>query len=121
VIAGLKNDHLLPRMITSLWEIATIPPARTPGTIDSQQHALRLLLETRGGVEFVLARPKEEQEELRRRGVWDGPVIIRELAGLELKRRRLLVALADVDSRSRQILKDLKLSGSEGRSRGENS
>jgi hypothetical protein len=121
VIAGLKNDRLLPRMMTSLWGVVNTPPANTREQIATQQHALRLLLETRGGVEFVLARPKEEQEELRRRGVWDGPIIIRELAGLELKRRRLLVALADIDSRSRQILKDLKLGGSEGRSRGENS
>jgi hypothetical protein len=108
VIAGLQNDRLLPRMITSLWEIANTPPETTRAKINSQR-ALRTLLEVRGGVEFVLARPKEEQEELRRRGIWDGPIIIRELAGLELERRRLLVALTDIDSRSRQILRDLTL------------
>ena len=120
MIAGLKNDYLLSRMIKSLWEIANTPPESTRAKINSQR-ALRTLLEVRGGVDFVLARPKEEQEELRRRGIWGGPIIIRELAGLELERRRLLVALADIDSRSRQILRDLKLGGRDRRSRGDNS
>ena len=115
-----KYDYLLPRLITSLWEIANTPPQTTQEKANSQR-ALQQLLEVRGGVEFVLARPKEEQEELRRRGIWDGPIIIRELAGLELERRRLLVALTDIDSRSRQILRDLKLGGREGRSGKENS
>ena len=108
VVAGLKYDYLLPRMIKSLWEIVNTPPENTRAKINSQR-TLRTLLEVRGGVEFVLAKPKEEQEELRRRGIWDGTIIIRELAGLELERRRLLVALVDIDSRSRQILRDLKL------------
>jgi len=39
------------------------------------------------------------------------PVELRDLALLELKRRRLLKDLADVESQRRQLLREIKLTG----------
>ena len=108
-------DYILPDMIRSLWNITNTPPAETSGKLGTQRRALRLLLEIRGGVEFVITRPKEEREELVRRGIWPGEIILQELASVELQRRRLLLQLAEVDNRSRQILKNLCLRSTSGK------
>ena len=102
-------DYILPDMITSLWNITNTPPAETCGKLGTQRRALRLLLEIRGGVEFVITRPKEELEELVRRGIWQGQIILQELASLELQWRRGLLQMADLDQRRRQILRSLFL------------
>jgi hypothetical protein len=102
-------DHILPEMIRSLWKLTNTPPATTGGKVGAQRRAFRLLLEIRGGVEFVITRPKEELEELVRRGIWQGQIILQELASLELQWRRGLLQMADLDHRRRQILTSLFL------------
>lgn len=101
--------YILPEMIRNLWQVANTPPATTGGKLATQKRALRLLLEIRGGVEFVVSQPETALQELARRGVWQGRVILQELAKIELQRRRLLVDLADVECRSREILRDLRV------------
>ena len=95
-------------MIASLWKLVTRHPAENADKT-CQRRALRLLLQVRGGCEFVISRPNKELDELAQRGIWQEPVILQELAGLELQRRRLLSNLAHIDSQSRRILRDLKL------------
>jgi hypothetical protein len=61
------------------------------------------------GCDFVISRPNKELDELAQPGIWQGPVVLQELAGLELQRRRPLINLVHIDSQSRGILRDLKL------------
>ena|SRR5512133_2113637 len=103
---------LLPDMHISLWKLASTSLVKTGGKIGPQRRALRLLLEIRGGVEFVITRPKEELEGLIRFGIWQGEVILQELASLELQRRRMLLQMADLDQRRQQIISDLFLKAS---------
>jgi len=98
----VKADQILPRMWDSLWKLAN-GPGNALGNIGSQKRALKLLLEIRGGVEFVIGKSSVELEELQRRGVFGGTILLVELAGLELQRRQLLVELHKVDTRSREI------------------
>jgi hypothetical protein len=88
---NFDHDHLLPEMIRRLWNIANTLPAKTRGKVGAQRRAFRSLLEIRGGVEFVITRPEEELEQLVQRGIWQGQVILQELASLELQRRRGLL------------------------------
>ena len=97
------------KVITGLWELANTPPSKTRGKIGSQKRALKLLLEIRGEVEFVISRRPEELEELERRGICSNPAILQDLALLEIQRRRLMLDLAGIEARSRQILRDLGL------------
>ena len=98
----VKADQILPRMWDSLRKLAN-GPGNALGNIGSQKRALKLLLEIRGGVEFVIGKSSVELEELQRRGVFGGTILLVELAGLELQRRQLLVELHKVDTRSREI------------------
>jgi hypothetical protein len=104
----LKTDQILPRMWDSLWKLAN-GQGDTRGKMGSQKRALKLLLEIRGGVEFVISRRPEELEELERRGICSSPAILQDLALLEIQRRRLMLDLAAIEAHSRQILRDLGL------------
>jgi hypothetical protein len=94
------------QVLAKLWKVANLPSSDTLGKINVQQSAFRALLNLPGGADFVVCKPPEELDELRRRGIWAGIIILRELAGLELKRRQLLVDVADIDQQRRQILSD---------------
>lgn len=102
-------DHILPEMIRNLWRVANTPPVRTEWRVATQKRALRLLLVIRGGVDFVVSQPETALQELGQRGVWQGRIILQELAKIELQRRRLLVDLTDVERRSQEIVRDLRI------------
>jgi hypothetical protein len=79
-----------------VWELANMDPSKTAGKTGSQTHAFRLLLVTHGGIEFLASKPAIELEELGRRGVCSSNLhmILRQLAGVELRHRRLRQDLA---------------------------
>jgi hypothetical protein len=104
-------DEILPRMRPSLWNLANTPLDTTLGKRHAQKRALRVLLSIRGGIDYIISRPPEDLVELERRDIWDGPIMLRELARLELERRRLVGGLADIDRRRGQILRDLRIRG----------
>jgi hypothetical protein len=102
-----QYDEIMSSMHRSLWDIANTP-LKTTGKPGAQKHALRLLLNIRGGVNYVISRPPEELLELARRGIWDGPLVLGALAELELGRRRRVRELAELETCRRQILRDLR-------------
>ena len=70
-----------------------MPPSQTKGKTHVQRAAFRELLKVRGGVEFLVYRPAQELEELGLREVCSAELmtILRNLVGLEVERRRLLL------------------------------
>jgi hypothetical protein len=103
----MDRSQTLQKMREMLWSIANAPTARA-GSPTVQRNALRLLLEIVGGVSFLITRETEELEELARRGIWQGPIVLRELAGLELARRRGAVPVRVLERRQRKISRELK-------------
>src|ERR1700730_14727717 len=83
-------------IISQVWELANMDPNKTGGKTGSQTRAFRLLLVTHGGIEFIACRPATELEELGRRGVCSSNLhmILRQLAGVELRARGLRQDLA---------------------------
>jgi hypothetical protein len=51
-------------IITKLWKLLNTSPSKTGGLTGSQRAALKLLLEIRGGEEFMTSRPQGEIEGL---------------------------------------------------------
>ncbi len=92
--------------LTQLWDWASTPPGQTKGKTDSQQSAFKLLLDVPGGIEFIIYRPAEEIEELGRRKVCSAnlPMLLREMAGVESKRRQVRRGLADLELKWHRLL-----------------
>jgi hypothetical protein len=94
-------------IITWLWELANTTPSKTRGKkTGSQKSALKLLLDIRGGLEFIVRRPEEELEELERQGICSANLraVLRELARVELQRRQALRDLAGLELQERRLL-----------------
>jgi len=83
-------------IINGLWDMANTSPSKTRGKIGSQKSALRGLLSMKVGLDFIVRRPAAELDELGRREVCSPNLnaILRELAGVELLRRKTLRARA---------------------------
>ena len=95
-------------IISKVWELANTDPSKTGGKTGSQKRAFKMLLDIGGGVEFIVSRPVAELEELARRGVCSARVgtVLRELARVELQRRRALIDLADFTAQSRRLIRE---------------
>ena len=105
-------------IITRLWELANTTPSKTKGkNTGSQKSALKLLLDIRGGLEFIARRPEEELEELERQGICSANLraVLRELARVELQRQRALRALAGLELQERRLLGEIGVFHMEGK------
>jgi len=94
-------------ILNQLWEWASTPPSKTKGTA-SQQTAFKLLLDVPGGGELIASQPEAELEELGRRGVCSTklPMILREMAGVESKRRKVRRGLADLELQLHRLVRE---------------
>jgi hypothetical protein len=104
-------------IITTLWELANTTRSKTRGKkTGSQKFALKLLLDIRGGLEFIVRRPGEELEELERQGICSANLraVLRELARVELQRRQALRDLAGLELQKRRLLGARALADSVG-------
>ena len=92
-------------IITRLWELANTTPSQTNGRTGGQRDAFGTLLDIRGGVGFIVCRPVTELEELARRGVCSANLytVLREMARVELRRRQLLIDLAELELEIRRL------------------
>ena len=97
-------------IISKLWRLATVDPRQTDGKTGAQKHAFKLLLDIQGGVEFLTGRPKTELTALGQDGICSANlhVILRELARLELGRRRGLIDAREFRQQVTNLLRDAK-------------
>jgi hypothetical protein len=92
-------------IITGLWDLANQALRQTQGKISTQRAAFRELIECSGGVDFLICRPLAEIEELGRRGICPVhlPTTLREMTGVELRRRQKLRDLAGLEAEMRTL------------------
>ena len=92
-------------IIARLWNLANTDPSQTNGESGGQRDAFKTLVDIHGGVGFIACQPVAELVELARRGVCSADLYttLRELARVELQRRRLLIELADLEVKRRRL------------------
>jgi hypothetical protein len=61
------------KLLERMWELASTPPSQTNNTVDGQRQAWKLLLNLRGGKEFIASKPATEVEHLQRLLTCIGP------------------------------------------------
>jgi hypothetical protein len=107
-------------IIIRLSDLANTPPRKTRGKIGSQKSAFTLLFEIDGGVGFIACRSATELEELGGRRICSPNLsaILREMASVELQWREKLRELAGLElERQRLIRQATEPSESDRRSR----
>jgi hypothetical protein len=94
-------------MVTRLWELANVSPSKDKGNA-GQKSAFKVLLEVEGGIGFIATRPAEEVEVLGRRGICSANLctLMPQFAEIELQRRQIMRGLAGLERRRRKLLAD---------------
>jgi len=99
----VKNEIDKAGVVSGLIELINQPPSETDGQVSSQRKALKLLLTIPGAIWVFTSQRLEHLDELERRGVWGGRALMKELAGLELRKRQHSEDLETIRARMQEI------------------
>jgi hypothetical protein len=94
-------------ILIGFWRLASTPPSETTGSTRIQKSAFRQLLQIADGFGFIACRPRTELEELGRLGICSPNLsaILREIAGVELQRRRKLREISGLELEIQRLLR----------------
>jgi hypothetical protein len=100
------TDAIADYIVSKLWRVATVDPSATAGKTGAQRRAFGLVLGIRGGFDFIAKRPAAELAELGRRGICSASLglILRKMAGIELRRRRGLISASGFKAEMRSLI-----------------